>query len=67
LGRGIHAADTPATGPTPPPTDFRDLPTLDLLRYLMDSSTHGVDLLAVPRTGRSTPCVDGSEATGFCF
>ncbi|MGV6486485.1 hypothetical protein ACTUVJ_001911, partial [Stenotrophomonas indicatrix] len=22
---GIHAADTPATGPTPPSTDFRDL------------------------------------------
>ncbi|WP_204303205.1 hypothetical protein, partial [Stenotrophomonas maltophilia] len=23
--RGIHAADTPATGPTPPSTDFREL------------------------------------------
>ncbi|WP_223482943.1 hypothetical protein, partial [Stenotrophomonas sp. OVS01A] len=26
LGRGIHAADTPATGPTPPSTDFCGLP-----------------------------------------
>ncbi len=25
LGRGIHAADTPATGPAPPSTDLRDL------------------------------------------
>ncbi|WP_219631332.1 hypothetical protein, partial [Stenotrophomonas maltophilia] len=25
LGRGIHAADTPATGPTPSSTDFCDL------------------------------------------
>ncbi|MEX7640160.1 hypothetical protein, partial [Stenotrophomonas maltophilia] len=25
LGRGIHAADTPATGPTPPSTVFRGL------------------------------------------
>ncbi|MFV7456032.1 hypothetical protein ACNPMX_14725, partial [Stenotrophomonas maltophilia] len=25
LGRRIHAADTPATGPTPPSTVFRDL------------------------------------------
>ncbi|AWH24171.1 hypothetical protein C1932_03080 [Stenotrophomonas sp. YAU14D1_LEIMI4_1] len=41
--------------------------TPDVLRYLMDPSTHGVDLLAVPGTGRSTPCVDESEATGFCF
>ncbi|MGE8236323.1 MAG: hypothetical protein ACN6PQ_08590, partial [Stenotrophomonas indicatrix] len=28
LGRGIHAADTPATGPTPPSTDSRDLSEL---------------------------------------
>ncbi|HFL2023320.1 TPA: hypothetical protein ACG3DC_002552, partial [Stenotrophomonas maltophilia] len=44
LGRGIHAADTPATGPAPASDRFRVLLV-------------GVDL---GRHGRSTPCVDES-------
>ncbi|MGB9100945.1 MAG: hypothetical protein WCC51_09985, partial [Stenotrophomonas indicatrix] len=48
-GRRIHAAHAPATGPTPPSTDFRDLS--EWLGVLLV----GVDL---GRHGRSTPCVD---------
>ncbi len=48
LGRGIHAADTPATGPTPPSTVFRDLSE-------RRTALVGVDL---GRHGRSTSCVD---------
>ncbi|MDN8657183.1 hypothetical protein Q0S99_18005, partial [Stenotrophomonas indicatrix] len=51
LGRGIHAADTPATGPTPPSTGLRNLSERRSVRLLV-----GVDL---GRHGRSTPCVDG--------
>jgi len=49
LGRRIHAAHAPATGPTPPSTVFRDL-----------SEWHGPLLVGVDlgRHGRSTPCVD---------
>ncbi len=49
LGRRIHAAHAPATGPTPPSTDFRDL-----------SERHGPLLVGVDlgRHSRSTPWVD---------
>ncbi|QEU31657.1 hypothetical protein FOB57_00330 [Stenotrophomonas maltophilia] len=50
LGRRIHAAHAPATGPTPPSTDFRDLSERRIALV-------GVDL---GRHSRSTPCVDDS-------
>jgi len=66
LGRRIHAAHAPATGPTPPSTDLRMLLAgVDLgrpvdprhrgcfSRYSIsngDSSTHGVDLLVTGKT-----------------
>ncbi|WP_329843629.1 hypothetical protein, partial [Stenotrophomonas sepilia] len=48
LGRGIHAADTPATGPTPPSTVSCHLSERRIALV-------GVDL---GRHGKSTPCVD---------
>ncbi|MBA0329660.1 hypothetical protein D7U76_16015 [Stenotrophomonas maltophilia] len=51
LGRAIHGAHAPATGPTPPSTACCDLSGRRSVLLLV-----GVDL---GRHGRSTPCVDG--------
>ncbi|WP_204373842.1 hypothetical protein, partial [Stenotrophomonas maltophilia] len=41
LGRGIHAADTPSTGPTPPSTVSRGLPERHPALVGVDLGRHG--------------------------
>ena len=64
LGRRIHAAHAPATGPTPPSTGSRDLPGLRtaLLLVGVDLVRHVSCLWWVTTVGRHQ-----SEATRFCF
>ncbi len=53
LGRRIHAAHAPATGPTPPSTDFRDLLELLLGSDPFSSAENGSDPRLLSISGRS--------------
>ncbi|MCM2526742.1 hypothetical protein NDN64_19515, partial [Stenotrophomonas maltophilia] len=55
--RGIHAADTPATGPTPPSTDSCDLPERLSALVGVDLGRHGGALgqIRFPQENGSDP------------
>ncbi|QBL41135.1 hypothetical protein MG068_11640 [Stenotrophomonas sp. ASS1] len=71
LGRRIHAAHAPATGPTPPSTDFRDLPErhelhlvgVDLGRHVL--AAKGSDPVAAQRA--LTPRLEDMACSIRCF